>query len=134
MKRLTDDEQNEIIDDVYFSLKGESYYSALNTISYEMNDKLTPTLKWYMLPLAVGISFVIAMIIMMVQKGKLKSVSMQRGAANYIRPESMNVTASRDTFLYSTVSKTARESSSSSGGSSRTSSGGGSHSGVGRNF
>lgn len=133
MKRLTDEEQNDIIDDVYFSLRSSDYYPAMNTLTYEVNDKLTPKLKWYMLPLAVGIGFLISMLIMLSLKKKLKSVEMQRGAANYVRPGSMNVTASRDTYLYSTVSKTARESSSSSG-SSRTSSGGGSHSGTGRNF
>ena len=134
MKRLTEEEQDKLIDDVYFDLKASSYYSALNTVSYEMNDMITPQLKWYMLPLAVGVSFLIAMLIMSSLKRKLKSVEMQRGAANYVRPDSMIVTASRDTYLYSTVSKTARESSSSGGGGSRTSSGGGSHSGTGRNF
>ena len=134
MKRLTDDEQNAIIDDVFFDLKSGNYYSALNTISYEIDDKLTPQLKWYILPLSIGIGFVIAMLIMLGLKGKLKSVSMQRGAKNYVRPGSMHVTASRDTFLYSHISRTAKQSDSSSGGSSRTSSGGGSHSGVGRSF
>ena len=133
MKRLSDDEQNAIIDDIYFSLKSEDYYSAYNTIAYEINDKLTPKLKWYMLPLAIGIGFAIAMLIMVALRSKLKSVAMQRGAANYVRPGSMQVTAARDTFLYANVTKTRRESSS-SGGSGRTSSGGGSHSGVGRNF
>jgi len=133
MKRLSDDEQNNIIDDIYFSLKSEDYYSAYNTMAYEINDKLTPKLSWYMLPLAVGIGFVLAMIIMLVMRSKLKSVAMQKGAADYVRPGSMRVTASRDTFLYSNVTRTRRESSS-SGGSGRTSSGGGSHSGVGRSF
>ena len=133
MKRLTDDEQNEIIDDVYFNLKSEDYYAAYNTMAYEINDKLTPKLKWYMLPLAVGVGFALAMIIMVALRSKLKSVRMQHGAANYVRPGSMRVTASRDTFLYSNVTRTRKESSS-SGGSGRTSSGGGSHSGVGRSF
>ena len=133
MRRLSDDEQNDIIDDVYFTLKSEDYYSAYNTMAYEINDKLTPKLSWYMLPLAVGIGFALAMIIMLALRAKLKSVAMQKGAANYVRPGSMRVTASRDTFLYANVTKTRRESSS-SGGSGRTSSGGGSHSGVGRSF
>ena len=133
MKRLSDDEQNEIIDDVYYTLKGDDYYSALNTIPYEINDKLTPKLKGYMLPLAILIGFALSMLIMGSLKRKLKSVAMQRGAASYVRQGSMKLTSSRDTYLYSTVSRTRRESSSGSG-SGRTSSGGGSHSGVGRNF
>jgi uncharacterized protein len=70
---------------------------------------------------------------MLSKKGKLKSVKPEHGAKNYIRPGSMHLTASRDTYLYSNVTRTARQSSS-SGGSGRTSSGGGSHSGVGRSF
>ena len=133
MKRLTEDEQNAIIDDVYYSLKNGDYYSALNTMAYETDDKLTPKVGFLSLLIAIGIGFAVSMIIMLIIRGKLKTVSMQRGAASYIRPGSMNVRVSRDTFLYSTVTKTARETGS-SGGSGRTSSGGGSHSGVGRNF
>ena len=131
MKRLTDDEQNEIIDNVYYDLKGDQYYTALKSIAYQINEKLPVQLKWYMLPLAIGIGFLIAILIMVVIRSKLKSVALQRGAANYVRPDSMNVIASRDTYLYSTVSRTAKPKNNSSG---RTSSSGGSHSGVSRNF
>ena len=133
MKRLSDEEQDEIIDDIYFDLKSSAYYSAMNSLSYGINDKLTPRVSWYMLPISVGAAFALAMIIMGILKSKLKSVSMERGAKNYIRSGSMRVTGSRDTYLYSHVTRSVKESSSSSG-SSRTSSGGGSHSGTGRNF
>ena len=133
MKRLTDEEQNDIIDTIASNLSGGNYNAAFNTLADEISDKLPVRLKWYMLPLALLIGFLIAILIMTVIKGKLKTVAMQHGAASYVRPGSMHVTASRDTYLYSTVSKTARQSSSSSG-SGRTSSGGGSHSGVGRNI
>lgn len=132
-KRLSDDEQNEIIDDVYFSLKGGDYYSALDTISTEINNKMTPKLAWYMLPLALAIGFGVAMLIMSAIRSKLKSVRLQKSAANYVRPGSMRVTAARDTFLFANVTRTVRETSSSSG-SGRVSSGGGHHSGVGRSF
>lgn len=133
MKRLTDDEQNAIIDDIAADLGSKNYNAAFNTLADEISDKLPIRLKWYMLPLALIIGFALAMLIMSAIKGKLTSVKMQQGAASYVRPGSMHVTASRDTYLYSTVSRTARQTSSSSG-SSRTSSGGGSHSGVGRNI
>lgn len=132
MKRLTDDEQNEILDDVFYTLQNSQYYAALNSILYQVNDKLTPQLKWYMLPLAIGVGFALAIIIMVAVRSKLKSVTMQRGAAGYVRPGSMQLTASRDTYLYSTVSRT--EKPKDNGGSGRTSSGGGSHSGVSRDF
>lgn len=131
IKRLTEDEQNEIIDLVESDLTAGRYYQAFSTMASEISDSIPIRLKWYMLPLAILIGFAIAMLIMFIIRGKLKTVAMQRGAASYVRPGSMHVTASRDTYLYSTVSRTARESSS-SGSSGRTSSGGGSHSGVGR--
>ena len=131
MKRLSDDEQNEIIDDVFTSLSNSDYYTAIKKMASEINEKLPVSLKWYMLPLAIGIGFAIAMLIMSSIRKKLKTVEMQHGAKNYVRAGSMNVTAARDTYLYSTVSRTAKPKNNSSG---RTSSGGGSHSGVGRNF
>ena len=134
MKRLSDEEQDEIIDDIYFDLKSSAYYSAMNSLSYGINDKLTPRVSWYMLPISVIVAFALAMIIMNVMKGKLKSVAMEKGAKNYVRAGSMRVTGARDTYLYSHISRTVKESDSGGSGSSRTSSGGGSHSGTGRNF
>ena len=133
-KRLPADEREAIIDDVYSDLKSGNYYEALDTIADELNDKLPIRLKWYMLPLAILIGFGLAMIIMMVIKGKLTTVAMQHGAASYVRAGSMHVTASRDTYLYSTVSKTARQSSSSSGNSGTSSGGSSRSSGSGRSF
>lgn len=135
IKRLTDDEREEIFDDVFFDLRGGAYYKAYSTIADELVEKMSVSLKWYMLPLAIAIGFLIAILIMLGLKSKLKSVQMQRGAASYVRPGSMHLLASRDTYLYSTVSKTERESRSSGGGSSsHTSSGGGTHGGGGRSF
>lgn len=137
-KRLSEDEWNEIIDDIVPIIPARSlgkdadYYPTLEKIAVEINEKLPVRLKWYMLPLAIAIGFVIAMLIMNGIRSKLKTVALQRGAANYIREGSMNVTQARDTYLYSTVSRTRREKSSSSGG--HTSSGGGHHSGGGRSI
>lgn len=143
MKRLTEDEQDAIIDSIEKDLTGvdsiadqasrqQIYYSVFSTMADGINAKLPPRVPIYMLLLAIAIGFVIAMIIMLVIKGKLKTVALQRGAASYVRPGSMHVTASRDTFLYFTVNRTPRQTGSS--GASRTSSSGGSHSGTGRNI
>ena len=107
------------------------YYDFLNNIAQDIKKAVPPHLKWYMLPLAFLIGFGIAMLILMFMKKQLKSVEMQRGAVNYVRPGSMSVTASRDSYLYSTVSRTARPKDS---GGSHTSSGGGTHGGGGRSF
>ena len=133
IKRLSDEERESIFDDAldHHSPDSHGYYDFLNCIAVDLGRAVPPHLKWYMLPLAILIGFAIAMIIMSILKKQLKSVEMQRGAVNYVRPGSMNVTAARDSYLYSTVSRTARPKSSSS---SHTSSGGGSHGGGGRSF
>ena len=70
------------------------------------------------LVIALVIGFIIGKIYTGSLKGQLKTVQAQRAAANYVKDSSLNVTNSRDFFLYRNVSKTARESSSSGGGGS----------------
>ena len=84
-----------------------------------------------MIGFSILIGFAIAMLIMSAIRKKLKTVEKQHGAKNYVRDGSMNVLAARDTYLYSTVTRTRREKSSSGG---HTSSGGGHHSGGGRSI
>lgn len=134
IKRLSDSEREAIFDDAldHHSPDSKGYYDFLNNIAQGIKKAVPPHLKWYMLPLAFLIGFGIAMLILMFMKKQLKSVEMQRGAVNYVRPGSMSVTAARDSYLYSTVSRTARPKD--SGSSSHTSSGGGTHGGGGRSF
>ena len=134
IKRLTDEEQNDIIDLAATDLIYGNYDEAFNTMADGISDKLPPRLKGYWYLLAVGIGVLLALLIMLILKKKLKTVEMQRSAANYVRSGSMHLIQSRDTYLYSTVNRVRRESNSSGGGSGRISSGGGSHSGVGRNI
>ena len=49
------------------------------------------------------IGIVIAIIVMMSLKGQLKSVRMQHAAQNYIKQGSMQVTTSREIYLYKKV-------------------------------
>lgn len=62
--------------------------------------------------IAVCISVVIGIIIGFIgsgiMKSKLKSVSYQSGAADYVVPDSFKLNDSRDIYLYSTVTKTER--------------------------
>ena len=78
--------------------------------------------------------FIIALIIVLVMKSKLKSVKANGSAENYIKSGSMNVTESRDIFLYMNVTKTARPKESSGGSSVHSSSSGASHGGRGGSF
>ena len=69
-------------------------------------------------------------------KGQLKSVQAQRAAASYVKNGSLNVTNSRDFFLYRHVSRTEKSSSSDSrsGSGTHTSSSGATHGGGGGKF
>ena len=60
------------------------------------------------LTIAVGviIGIIVAIIVMMYHKGKLKSVRRESAAANYIKNGSMNVTLSREIYLYKRMRKT----------------------------
>lgn len=133
--KLCDSEREEILDDMIDNHNPDygSYYDFLYAGALGLKQALPPHLSWYMLPIAFLIGFVIAMIIMLILRGRLKSVKMQRGAMSYVRTGSMNVTRSRDTYLYSTTSRTAKPKDS-GGSSSHTSSGGGTHGGGGRSF
>ena len=79
------------------------------------------------------IAFVIALIVTAVMKGQLKSVRFQARADNYVQPGSMQLTNSRDLFLYTHVSKTERPQNT-GGSSTHTSSSGRSHGGGGGKF
>lgn len=132
-KRLTDDESLDIRNDAIENHNPDSngYYDFFSSIASGLKKAVPPHVPFTKLLLAFGIGIVISAIIMLILKSQLKTVSMQHGAANYTRTGSMNVTASRDTYLYSTVTKSARPKESSS---SHSSSGGGSYSGGGSNF
>lgn len=85
--------------------------------------------------ISLAVGFAVALIVTGIMKGKLKTVRFQSAAANYVKDGSMNVTESRDMFLYTHISRTPRPKESSSGGSStHTSSSGSTHGGGGGKF
>ena len=107
-----------------FADKG-SYMAASINEDGSRNKSSFPWLTRILISLVIG--FVIALIICFIIKKQLKSVEMKAGAADYIRPNSLNIANSRDNFLYSNVTKTAKpENNSSSSGYGGGSSGSGS--------
>lgn len=72
--------------------------------------------------LSLVVGFVIALIVVLILWGQMKSVRRQPAARDYMKRDSLKLTEQRDLFLYTTVSRTARPKSNSSSG------GGGSHS------
>ncbi len=69
---------------------------------YEEDEEMSLGMK---IAVAVGVGLLIGLVTVLVLRAQLKSVRMQAGAANYIRPDSMVVHVSNDIYLYSTVTK-----------------------------
>lgn len=90
--------------------------------------------------IAIAVGFIIALIIVLNMKSKLKTVRPRSGAAEYVVAGSMNVTRSHERFLYRHVTRTPRQQNNSngrsggSGGGIRVSSSGRSHGGRGGSF
>ena len=95
-----------------------------------------PFNKGMAIVIALVIGFIVGKIYTGSLKGQLKSVAAQKAAAGYVRNGTLNVTNSRDFFLYRNVTRTAKESDSSSGegSSTHTSSSGATHGGGGGKF
>lgn len=87
------------------------------------------------IPIALIIGFVIAKITVSGMKAKLKTVRPQKAANSYMKDGSLNITDSRDLFLYRTVTRSAKSTdNSSSGSNTHKSSSGTVHGGGGGSF
>jgi uncharacterized protein len=81
-----------------------------------------------------AIAFAIGFIVVSIWKKGMNTALPQTQAAAYIIPGSLSFKEKKDSFLYSTVTKTKRETQSSSGGGTHTSSSGRSHGGGGGKY
>lgn len=106
---------------------------ARNGSPYTARTLPKDALPFYWIFISIGVGVILAFIIVGRMKAQLKTVRFQAAAGNYVKDGSMNVTESRDLFLYHTVTKTAKEKSS-SGSSTHTSSSGRTHDGGGTKF
>ncbi|HAY19229.1 MAG TPA: hypothetical protein DCY17_00020 [Clostridiales bacterium] len=110
---------------------------AVNDRPYDVSNLPIKPLSFIFIPISLGIGLVIALIAVAVMKSKLKTVRYKSEANSYVRPGSMNITVSRDLFLYRTVSVSPlpKNNGGSDGGSStHTSSSGATHGGGGGSF
>lgn len=128
---------SSIGDTILSDLKYGNYYAAFSSFADECESYISyvPTFPvgQYLL-ISFGAALVIALIVTGVMKSRLTSVSMQTGAADYVRENSMKLTVSRDIFLYRTVSRVAKPKDTSSSSGHHTSSSGHSHGGGGGHF
>mgnify|MGYP000841125986 FL=1 len=67
---------------------------------YDVNNLPREPLSLMYLFLALGIGLVLAWVVVHVMKSQLRSVAFQENAASYVREGSMNLTNSRELFLY----------------------------------
>lgn len=132
------------------NLSDKNYNAAFNIFVEQCDDFITKAkngtpydtanlpfepLSWIWIPISAAVGLIFALIIVSFMKDKLKSVRREPAADSYVRNGSMNVTESRDLFLYNTVSRTEiPKNDSSSGSSTHTSSSGTTHGGGGGSF
>ena len=118
-------------DAIASDLSDGAYADAFSTFADQCAYYLDGYLNGF--PFRFGKNLIIALIIGMVAgvavalvlKKQLKSVRQQKQANVYIKSGSMQITASRDLFLYREVSRTKKDSSNSSGSGSSRNVGGG---------
>ena len=88
---------------------------------YDNDNEPQKPMSWIWIPISLVAGIVLSLIVVGTMKSKLKTVRFQAAANNYVKAGSMNLTESRDIFLYNTMTKTKKEkndSSSGGGGSS----------------
>ena len=122
--------------DTFLKLCNEFVLKARSGDPYDLHNLPREPFDLIWLPISIVVGFVIAFFAVGGMKAKLKTVRFQAAANSYMKEGSLNITDSRDLFLYHTVTRSARpKSSSSSGGSStHTSSSGETHGGGGGSF
>lgn len=122
--------------DTYATLCDSFITQARTGHPFDIDQKPDEPLSALWIPASLLIGFILAKIIVGKMKGKLKTVRAQKAANSYMKKDSMQITESRDLFLYHTVTRTAKANSGSSGGGSSThrSASGTSHGGGGGKF
>ena len=145
---IDDDYGIDCISDRFLDdLSDGNYYAAFNTyadLCADFINHLNTTGKpysrftmpkgpmgviWYVV--AIGIGILIGLIIVSVMSAQLKSVAEKSQANDFIVSNSLKIKNKRETYLYSTVTRTAKPEKSSGSSSSG---GGGSHGGGGGKF
>lgn len=103
---------------------------------YDVNNMPHEPLSFLSVVVSLLIGFIIAKISVGVMKGQLKTVRREPAADNYVVDGSMNVTKSRDFFLYRNVTRREKpkENKTSGGSTIHTGSSGTSHGGGGGKF
>ena len=123
----------EIVSDLGAGDYADAFHAFIDSCEYQIKGEINgfPFAFGKNLLISLGIGFLIALIVTGCMKSKLKSVRKQLNAKDYIKQGSMQLTSSKDLYLYNVVhrEKIERVSTSSSGSSG---SSGGRHVGGGK--
>ncbi len=141
IEAFTDAKQDYMYDEFLPYLSDGDYKEAFSTFA-DLCDEIitraragTPIFSGRRLLVSLGVGVVFAFIITAIMKGKLKSVRYQPAANSYVQQNSLNISLSKDLFLYRKVDRREIPKSDGSGGSStHRSSSGRSHGGSSRKF
>lgn len=121
--------------DTFARLCDDFITQARTDAPYDRSTLPRESLSLIWIPVSIGIGVVIALFVVGSMKGKLKTVRAQTVANSYIKAGSLHVTESRDLFLYTTVTQTAKpKNEPDSGSSTHESSSGGTYGGGGGKF
>ena len=148
IEAYSDATQDYIMSYVKPYLSSGDYYMAFSTLvdhaeqvmaSYEEGVIYEPPKEPYNPGTGVVMFIIVGLVVALIYtahlKKQLKSVRFAADANNYVDPDSINVSLSKDTFLYASVTRRARPKQTSCGGSStHTSSSGRSHGGSHGSF
>lgn len=104
VSHLKKDKYNDAFDE-FAQLCDEFATQAETGEPFDSNNLPHEPLSGVWIIIAVVVGFLIALMVVGNMKSKLKTVRSQSGAANYVREGSMNVTGSRDLYLYRTVTR-----------------------------
>lgn len=138
--------RNAMVDKIIADLTAGNYYRAFSDLTSDIEDhlyqnSLHPIQNRFMSPTQVRafiimtiIGIIIALIVTLVMKGKMKTNAVAVQANNYVRQNSLQFYNKNEVFQYSNVVKVPVATSSSSSGRTGGSSGGHSHSGSGGHF
>ncbi len=85
---------------------GNPYVGSADANTTDDDGSVLPAPMWILVSIGTGI--VAALIVVGSMRKKLKTVTMQSEANNYLRNGSLNITESNDIFLYSNVTRSAK--------------------------
>lgn len=149
IQAFTDAGIDYIIDQITQDLSDEDYAAAFQTFvnlcdnfitqardgqPYDSSSLPKEPMSWIYIPVCIGIGLVLALVVVGGMKMGMKSVRNQTAAGSYVKDGSLNITESRDMFLYHTVTRTEKPKEKEGGSSTHTSSSGREHGGGGGKF